>query len=263
MKLSHLLISVLSIQVFMTAMPLDRSIALRSSETSQSVSSVTIDTKTVRWKPKRNNGSPNREVMIRYPIVTDLKDPVVAKKIQTAISLKAIVGQSLTELQQDRSPWLTDLGYAINYNQHNVLALTYTISGMGAYPTTSKKRVSLDLKTGNILRSRDLFKPDLNLALAQSIDKMMQREIQAKKIEIRKDMPDLEANMFAKHRFKPKDLNDFTITKKGVTFHYNFDFVHAIKAAEPSGAYFISYGDLSRYIRPDGAIGFALGRSSK
>ncbi len=269
MKLSRLALSVLLIQIFTIGIMIDRSLAkpflqrIATTITSQSSTSVTLKSKTVRWHSgKKSAGFPEyRETIIRYPIVTGLQDPIVLKKIETALSLKSILGQSLTELQQETSPWLTELGYTINYNQNSILDLTYTISGMGAYPSTSEKRVSIDLISGNILQVKNLFKTDRNVALAKSIDKMMQQEIQAKIVEVRKDIPDLQVDIFSKHHFKPKDLNDFTIGKKGVTFHYNFDFIHAMKAAEPSGAYFISYDKLSRYICPDGALGFALGRS--
>jgi hypothetical protein len=271
MKLSRLALSVLLLPTFAAGIPTTKSLAyplldrIATTTTSQSSTSVTLKSKTVRWHSgKKSEGFPAyRETIVRYPVVTGLQDPIVLKKVQTALSVKSILGQSLTELQQERSPWLTDLAYTINYNQNSILDLTYTISGMGAYPSTSEKRVSIDLISGNILQAKNLFKTDSNVALAQSIDKMMQREIQAKIIEVRKDIPDLDVAMFSKHHFKPKDLNDFTIGKKGVTFHYNFDFIHAIKAAEPSGSYFLSYEKLSGYIRPDGAIGFALGRSKK
>jgi hypothetical protein len=271
MKLSRLALAVLLIPTFAAGIPTTKSLAyplldrIATTTTSQSSTSVTIESKTVRWHSgKKSEGFPTyRETIVRYPIVISLQDPTVLKKVETALSLKSILGQSLAELRQDKSPWLTDLAYTINYNQNSILDVTYTISGMGAYPSTSEKRVSIDLITGNVLQAKNLFKTDGNVALAQSIDKMMQQKIQAKIVEVRKDIPDLEVAMFSKHHFKPKDLNDFTIGKKGVTFHYNFDFIHAIKAAEPSGAYFISYEKLSRYIRPDGAIGFALGRSRK
>jgi hypothetical protein len=267
MKLSRLALAILLIPTFAAGIPTPKSFAyplldrIATTTTSQSSTSVTIKSKIVRWHSgKKSEGSPAyRETIVRYPIVTGLQDPIVLKKVETALSLKSILGESLTELRKEKSPWLTDLAYTINYNQSSILDVTYTISGMGAYPSTSEKRVSIDLISGNVLKAKNLFKTDSNVALAQSIDKMMQQEIQAKIIEVRKDIPDLEVAMFSKHHFKPKDLNDFTIGKKGVTFHYNFDFVHAIKAAEPSGAYFISYEKLSRYIRPDGAIGFALG----
>ncbi len=256
-------------QTFVVFQPLNKSLShpllgTIATTTSRSTS-VTLKTKTVRWySAKKSAGFPeDLETIVRYPIVTGLQNPTVLKKVETAISVKSIVGESLTELKQDSSPWLTELGYSVNYNQNSILGLTYTISGMGVYSSTSQKRVSIDLISGNILRSKDLFKTDSNVALAQSIDKMMQREIKANIVEFRKDTPDIQLDIFAKHRFKPEDLNDFTIGKKGVTFHYNFAYPHAMKALEPSGAYFISYEILSRYIRSDGAIAFALKRSSQ
>jgi hypothetical protein len=276
MKLSRLVLAFLLIQSFVAGILTDRQIAGAAAtrivtksvtkslppQLSKSALSITIEPKTVRWQSgKKGNGFPQyRETIVRYPVVSGLADPDVLKKVRSAISLKTIVGQSLTELRQDDSNWLTELDYIVNYNGHNIFDLTYIISGMGAYPTTSKKRVSIDLNTGKLLQAKDLFKADSNEAIAQTIEQMMQQEIRAKIVELRKQAPDLKPDMFAKYHFRAKDLNDFTIGKRGVTFHYNFDFIHAIKVAEPNGAYFITYEKLNRYIRPDGAIGFALDR---
>ena len=176
MKLSRLALSVLLIQSFTIGITIDRSPAKPflqriATTTSPSSNSVTIKSKTVRWSSgKKSAGFPEyRETIVRYPIVIGLQNSTVLKKVQTALSVKVILGQSLTELQQDTSPWLTDLSYTINYNQNSILNLTYTISGMGAYPSTSQKRVSIDLISGNVLQAKNLFKPDSNVALAQSI----------------------------------------------------------------------------------------------
>ena len=266
-KLSSFAFSILLIQSCTIGMIIDRSSAKPLLQKiaitpHQSSNSVKLKSKIVRWHSGKKGSTEYREAIVRYPIVIGLQNLTVLRKVQTALSLKAIVGQSsLAEFQQDN--WLTDLSYAINYNQNSILDLTYTISGMGVYPSTSKKWVSIDLISGNILQAKDLFKADDHTALAQLIDKIMQQEIQAEMIQLIRDIPDLKPqlpDMFTRHHFKPKDLNNFTIDKKGVTFHYNFDFVHALKAAEPSGAYFISYDKLSRYIHPDGVIGFALGQ---
>jgi hypothetical protein len=278
MKLSRIVLAFLLIQSFVAGISTDKQIARAASnrivtksitkslppkQLGKSSPSVTIEAKTVRWQSgKKGNGFPQyRETIVRYPVVSGLVDPEVLKKVRSAISLKTIVGQSLTELRQDDSNWLTEIDYVVNYNRHNIFDLTYIISGMGAYPSTSKKRVSIDLNTGKLLQAKDLFKADSNEAIAQTIEQMMQQEIRSKIVELRKQAPDLKPDLFAKYHFRAKDLNNFTIGKQGVTFHYNFDFIHAIKVAEPNGSYFITYEKLNRYIRPDGAIGFAFGRS--
>ena len=201
-----------------------------------------------------------KQAIVRYPVVSGLADSLLLRKIQWAVDLKQVLGQSLAEMQKEylENNWLSDVSYIVNYNQNNVLDLTYTISGSAAYPNSFEKRVSVSLKTGKILRAKDLFKPEAFGAIAQTIEPMMQQEILKKIAEFRKEDADINQSLFAKHHFQPKNVEDFTIGKTGVTFLYNFDFPHVIKAAEPSGAYLIPYSKLRRYIRPDGALGFHL-----
>lgn len=221
--------------------------------------SVTIQSKTALLHFGKKGVAPDyKEALIRYPVVTGLKDPVLLGKVQAAVSLKQVLGQSLAQMQQEYldNHWLSEVGYTVNYNQNNILDLTYAISGVGAYPDEYEKHVSVDLKTGKILRSRDLFKAEALGAIAQAVDQMMQREIQEKIAEFRQQEPDLDSTLFANHRFQQKHLDDFSISKAGVTFHYSFGFPHVVKAAEPSGAYLIPYAKLRPYVRPDGALGF-------
>jgi archaellin len=272
MKLSHLVLSILLIQSYLTGTIVfqervfaqNKSQAVLKAAESRASGSITLTTETIRWNyAKKSEEFPARETIVRYPVVTGLKNTVVLRRVQTAIGLKNIVGQSLKELQEDERPWLTDFGYTVNYNQDNILDLSYTISGIGAYPTNDIRRVSIDLRTGRILQVKDLFRLDTSGALTETIEAMMQQEIQSKIVELQKVAPDLKPDIFAKYHFGSKDLHDFTISKEGVTFNYAFGFPHAIKAAEPTGYYFLSYDKLSPYIRLDGAIGFILGRSKK
>lgn len=201
-----------------------------------------------------------KEAVIHYPVASGLTNLAILKRVQAAISLKQVLGQSLEEMRQEyiENQWLTQVEYVINYNRNNILDLTYAVSGVGAYPSGFEKWVSVDLKTGKRLRAKDLFKANELGAIAQSIDQQMQQNIQQKIAEVRQQEPDLSVDVFANHRFEPKHLEDFTIGKTGVTFHYSFGFPHVIKAAEPSGDYLIPYSKLTRYIRPDGVLGFHL-----
>ncbi|WP_404787584.1 hypothetical protein [Altericista sp. CCNU0014] len=201
-----------------------------------------------------------REARIQYPIASGLTNATVLQKVQTAISLKQVVGQSLAEMKQEykENQWLTEVAYAVNYNRNNLLDLTYAISGVGAYPSSFEKHVAVNLKTGQRVRAKDLFKAEGLGAIAQTVDRMMQREIQQKIAEVKQQEPDLGIDRFANHRFQPKNLEDFTLGTTGVTFHYNFEFPHVIKAIEPSGSYLLPYTQLIRYIRQDGVLAFHL-----
>jgi hypothetical protein len=229
------------------------------------VGSITLKTKTALLQyGKRGAAFPDgKQAIVRYPVVSGLADPVLLQKVQEAIGLKQVLGQSLAEMQKDYldNNWLSEVSYAVNYNQNNILDLTYTVSGSAAYPSSFEKRVSVSLNTGKKLRAKDLFKAEAFGAIAKTVEPMMQQEILQKIAEFRKEDADINQNLFAKHHFQSKNVEDFTIGKTGVTFLYNFDFPHAIKAAEPSGAYLIPYRLLTRYIRPDGALGFHLNHS--
>jgi hypothetical protein len=236
-----------------------------STHINQPVGSITLQTKTaVLQYGKKGAAFPDgKQAIVRYPIASGLADAVLTKKVQEAISLKQVLGQSLAEMQKDYlgNSWLNEVSYTVNYNQDNILDLTYLVSGSAAYPSSYEKHVSVSLKTGKVLRARDLFKAEGVRAIAQTIEPMMQQEILQKIAEFGKEDPDINRDLFAKHHFQAKNVEEFTIGKTGVTFLYNFDFPHVIKAAEPSGAYLMPYSKLARYIRQDGALNFAIWRN--
>jgi hypothetical protein len=233
-----------------------------SSSLPQRSGSVTLKSKTAILQHGRKGAAfPDyKEAIVRYPVASGLGDPVVLKNVQASISLKQVLGQSLAEMQKEYIDnfWLSEVSYTVNYNQNNILDLTYTTSGSSAYPSSFGKHVSVNLKTGKRLRIEDLLKTESFGVIAQRIEVMMQKEILQKIAEFRKESPDINQNLFAKHHFRSKNIEDFSIGKIGITFYYNFDFPHVMKAAEPSGAYLIPYSKLRSYIRPAGLLGFHL-----
>jgi hypothetical protein len=51
-----------------------------------------------------------------------------------------------------------------------------------------------------------------------------------------------------------KDLNEFSVSDKGVTFLFDAGFPHAIQALQPEGEYFFSYAEIRPYIKRDGPL---------
>jgi hypothetical protein len=148
---------------------------------------------------KKGAAFPNyKEARIQYPIAAGLTNAAVLQKVQTAISLKQVLGQSLADMQQEykENQWLTEVSYTVNYNRNNLLDLTYAIEGVGAYPSRFEKHVAVNLKTGQTLRVRDLFKAEALGAIAQTVDQMMQKEIQQKLAEAKQQEPELGASHF-------------------------------------------------------------------
>ena len=56
-------------------------------------------------------------------------------------------------------------------------------------------------------------------------------------------------------KFEVKNLDEFSVSDKGVTFLYDAGFPHASRALQPAGEYFFSYAELLPYIKRNGPLG--------
>jgi hypothetical protein len=205
------------------------------------------------WGKPGGDRSEYREAKVTYPTITGLEDKKLQDKIQSSISLDSAFGRSLSDMEADfkESQWLTDLEYTVNYNDNNLLSITYSGMGMGAYPSSFVRYRSVNLATGEVLRAHHLFKTEALGAIALQVDKQLQATIKVKVAELdRPDYKDIDPKIFSAHRFRIKHLNDFTLTPEGVIFHYEFGFPHAILAIEPKGDFLMSYEQLKRYLKP-------------
>ena len=222
---------------------------------------VLIEPKTVTFvRGKKGQEYPNyKEAIVKYPQVTGLTDPAVLQNVQTAISLKSVMGQSLDELRTEFQDtwWLSAIDYTVNYNQNALLDLTFTISGVGAYPSTYEKHRLVSLKTGKLLRAFDVFKRESFGTIAVLVNNAMQAEMKQAIAKAGQDGADIREQLSNK-RFQIRNLNSFTVSDKGITFLYDFDFPHVMLALQPSGRYFFSYDQLKAYVKPDGALGVFL-----
>lgn len=222
---------------------------------------VLIETKTVTFvRGKKGQDYPDyKEAIVKYPQVTGLADQAVLRNVQSAISLKSVFGQSLAELRAEflASWWLSEIDYKVNYNQKALLDLTFTISGSGAYPSSYDKHRTVNLKTGKVLKAADVLKRESLGTIAVMVNKAMQAEVKQAIANGAKESIDLR-DQLRNQRFQIKNLDDFAITDKGITFLYDFGFPHVILALEPSGLYFLSYDQLKAAIKPDGALGVFL-----
>jgi hypothetical protein len=225
---------------------------------------VTVQARTVKLIHGKGY-PPGKEATIQYPQVTGLTDPALLNKVQKAISLKRVFGQSIEELRkefQTESSWLSEIYYKVNHNRNFLLDITFTKSGVGAYPSAFDERVVVDLKTGNVLKVSDLFKRESMGALAALVNKLMQEEIRQKEAEIKRTQSseDVEflLSQLKQNRFQTKDLNQFSVSDRGITFFYDYGFPHVIKALEPSGQFFFTYDQLKPFIRSEGALSLVM-----
>jgi hypothetical protein len=136
--------------------------------------------------------------------------------------------------------------------------LGYSIfSGVGAYPSSTDKHRIVELKTGKVLKAADVFKRESLETIAATVNRAMQAEIRRAIAKADPDAKSVIAELTAQ-RFQIQNLNDFSVSDRGVTFLYDFGFPHVAKALEPPGRYFLSYKQLKPYIKQDGALGLFL-----
>jgi hypothetical protein len=56
-------------------------------------------------------------------------------------------------------------------------------------------------------------------------------------------------------KFEAADLENFSVSNKGVIFLYDAGLPHVIQALAPAGRYFFSYAAMRNYIKRDGLLG--------
>jgi len=209
--------------------------------------------KEVRDFPER------KKAIVRYPIVRGLPDAVVLRRIQNTLTMKNVFDHTLDEFR--RNPGLLSYDYKVNYNQNYLFDITFTEEFEGAYPDTGTKHFSINLKNGKVVRATDAFNPDSLNALSGLVDQKLKTEV-TELIKVNEDDKSVDAEAknhvrdeLKKLRIGVRDLDQFSISDKGVTFLFDAGFPHVIQALQPEGEYFFSYAELRLYIRSDETLG--------
>jgi hypothetical protein len=200
-----------------------------------------------------------RRAVINYPFVRSGASAAVLRKVRSLLQIKNIFDTSLAEYRANT--WLDEFDYEVNYNKNFILDITFTQNGMAAYPDGQTRHFAINLKTGDVIKARDVFRPEALKALAGMVDRKLQEEI---KSIIKENAQDSSASAEEKDslreqleqlKFQASNLDDFAISDKGVTFLFDAGFPHVIQALEPVGQYFFTYSELRPYIKPDGQLG--------
>jgi hypothetical protein len=199
-----------------------------------------------------------KTAVVVYPVIKGLT-PQVARKVRAHLSFKNIFDYSLAEYRSD--PWLSEFSYVVSHNANFLLDITFMQSGAAAYPDEQSRHFLIDLRNGNLVMATDAFVADKHALLAAVVDEKLQQEI----ARLRKnnagasDRDEQEKSSvndaYDILKFETKDLDNFSVSKTGVTFLYDAGFPHVIKALEPTGRYFFSYEQLKQFIRADGPLG--------
>ncbi len=174
--------------------------------------------------------------------------PALSKKIETAISYEKNNNFKLKD-ELGEYQWLEEASYEVNYNKNGLLDITLMSEGSAAYPSSFSKEVVIDTKTGNQVTPASVF---TNLqGLTAKIRAAQQNEIKKAIIDIKKNEPEEEnpETLFANTNYTVKNLDEFSVSDKGVTFIYDYDFPHVIQALQPDGRYFFSWAQIKPFIK--------------
>ena len=196
-----------------------------------------------------------RRAIVLYPVVRGPQSSDVLQKVRAILNLKNVFDSSIEEYRQDT--WLSELDYKINYNQNYILDITFTESGVGAYPDTHIKHFAINLRNGELIKASDAFKSPSLDSLTSLLDAKLQAEIK----QIIKENPAAKedsASLFGELKYKQADLDNFSISNRGITFLYDAGFPHVNQALAPNGQYFFPYSKLKEFINPDGPLGVFL-----
>jgi hypothetical protein len=172
--------------------------------------------------------------------------------VRAILNLKNVFDTSIEEYRQDT--WLSELDYTINYNQNYILDITFTQDGVGAYPDSQTKHFAINLKTGELIKAADAFNSSSLETLTTLLDNKLQAEIK-QSIKEHPEEKENSASLFGELKYKVSDLDNFSVTNKGVTFLYDAGFPHAVQALEPNGQYTFTYSALKQFIKRDGPLG--------
>ncbi len=160
--------------------------------------------------------------------------------------------------EETENDWLYEATYEVKYNNKGILAIELTMSGSAAYPDSHSKTLVVNLETGERIKLQDafIFRTDLYNKIAQAQEKEIKLAISQAKTKEEDFTEDLTRLIKEGKEYNSVyEINEFFVSDKGVTFLYNYDFVHAVQALEPDGRYFFTWAELKPHVAEYGPLG--------
>lgn len=196
---------------------------------------------------------------VTYPTFSGSISPAAKRKLENTVSYWRVFDVTLRQITDEL--WAYALYYKVNYNKSGVLDIALTEAGVGAYPDEATVVLVIDLKTGRRAEFADVFDAAQSKKMAALADKKLAiekariiREIDAGNFGETEEDRASDKRQISDLKFTTKDLKEFSVGDKGVTFIYDAGFPHVIQALEPEGKYFFSWAQLKPFIRRDGLL---------
>jgi hypothetical protein len=213
---------------------------------------VTVTPRKVTYKRPKPQDETKKTFTITYPKIK-AATPALSQRIERAISYESVIGLRIND-ELTKYQWLDEADFEVEYNKNGILCIQLSMDGSAAYPDGTIKVVCVDTRTGTRARPADVF---TNIpGLTSMVRKAQEKEERDSIPRIKKDAPDVDQpeQLFNNRHFTQKDLDGYEVGDKGVTFHYDYEFIHAARALEPDGTFFFTWAQLRPYIKKGGLL---------
>jgi hypothetical protein len=159
------------------------------------------------------------------------------------------VTQGMTECTRD-----------VHYNANNLLTIKESISGIGAYPSSSFSYFTVSLVTGEPVSTASLFKKEKHAEIRTFVQKELRKLLDDVLVDLKKEKD--ESLEFVKESgetaLAQEQMPEFFLDGTLFFFQFHWGFPHVITALEPSGEVEITKEVLSSWINPEGPLNFFL-----
>jgi len=213
---------------------------------------VTVTPSKVTYKRPRPQNEYKKTFTITYPKVK-AATPALSRRMERIFSYESVLGLRLNE-ELTKYQWLEEADFDVNYNKNGILCMQLSMDGSAAYPDGIIKVICADTTLGVRAGPTDVF---TNIpGLTAVVRKVQEQEMRDALPRIKKDEPEMDRpeELFGDRHFTEKDLDGYEIGDNGVTFHYDYEFIHAARALEPEGTFFFTWAQLRPYIKKGGLL---------
>jgi hypothetical protein len=190
--------------------------------------------------------------------------PTAAEKIKEALSLEVLEGMGAEEIRE----WEAQTGicqgfcghsFDTIYDRHCIFSIKRMAEYNGAYPTEVWTYHHFDKRTGNKLKATDLFIESKLDSIVAECNEAIAITIESDRKEVAaEDLAEFDELIQSRPPFTKENLNEFYISKYGITFVYDFEFPHVRWDLEPSGELFVLDETMRGWIKPNGPLAFLM-----
>lgn len=200
----------------------------------------------------------------------DCSDPTAIKKIQDSLTPRIILEMTEEEFKEFMADTplqgLQSYNLDTTYNEHCLLSINVNAEWSAAYVQGFSRYRCFDKHTGNRLFIKDLIKEDSLASLVKQLYETAEVTARSRREEVVADRETVndtgnydEYIKSSLENISAQSLENFYISKDGITFTHEHSFGHAFWSIEPAPVTLtLSSDELQGYLKPGGPMSFWL-----